>query len=1134
MPRRRAPSSRGSAERTVGSSRGAAARCASPSAPRRATALPFRFAATQRPRRRRGARRAPDAAGLHPRAYTVAGVLRDTATVEFDLPADIDPGALDAPAEPRHHRCSPDPRRARAAARLSRTDCTEQITSAAEPLVALLRGRRRARGVGCPCARGHGPSWPGACTLSRRQRSDGGIGYWSRHRLDHALAQRLRGRVLLDARPPASRSTTPCWRGSACTSSARSRKATGSMCRWRAGTTRAAVRLSDRVPRSDFLSRAGRATGPRRTSCCGWRRSSPGRTACGSPRCWRAAATGSRRAGCSSPPGRRCGSRAGPRPCRRRRSGTSTSPRRSGPPPGSCSATLAVDPAHPLVGPLVETLVPQGRGATVVVEHPGLRDRRRRAGRIPAHAAGRGRTRHRGCSRGSRTVLSAAAVGACERLATVACAGWSSSGTAGSRLRLRLRSAGREERRAAGVLLPHRDRGASRRAGPARRQRASRSSGGTSGSATGSRSRRSPRASWCGCGSGSRLRATATSWCSTTRCPPGSRRWTSACAPRGGFRAPAPPIPRPRSPRGPVTARSRTPGRTAAGTRDGGRPSTIARSATTRRLRRPRMLWNGDVHGELPRARDHAGRRSCGRRRTPRRCTTRRSSAERRRGVHRDAEAAPRDALAPAAPRRWRSVRVARRRPGSPRRCRRRLLDAGGARRRRSLDRAGLPLRTTRAGDGSAARAGCRSTEIDPDLLAAFVAVEDRRFYEHRGVDPRAVARAARDDCARAGSSPARPRSPCSSRGCCARPAATWWGKVAQALWALRLERHLDKQAILEQYLNRVPLGQGTVGVEAAALALLRRVRRGAEPGPGGAARRARARAVGRQPAGVARRARGAARGRAQPAGRRRATPRGRRPRAPEPSRSLARAGRRAFLAPHFTTRVLGGWTGARRRRRPAPLRTSLDLPLQGALEAEVRHTVETPRAIAGARRPPSWCSTTPPARSSPGSARPTSGPTRAGQVDMVVSPRQPGSALKPFLYGARLRPRLHARLDASRHRARVPDRDRPVPSAQLRPPLPRAGARARGAGELVQRPRGRAGRAARRRAACCTCSAAGFASLGRRRRALRARARARQRRRDPARAGERLSRARQRWRVAARGAGAPARPGEPPSPAAP
>ena len=82
----------------------------------------------------------------------------------------------------------------------------------------------------------------------------------------------------------------------------------------------------------------------------------------------------------------------------------------------------------------------------------------------------------------------------------------------------------------------------------------------------------------------------------------------------------------------------------------------------------------------------------------------------------------------------------------------------------------------------------------------------------------------------------------------------------------------------------------------------------------------------------------------------------------------------------------------------PGPVRTSLDLPLQLTLEAEVRHTVETlsdrgasqaaavvldnatGEVLAWVGSPDFWADT-------------------AGQVDMVTSPRQPGSALKPFLY---------------------------------------------------------------------------------------------------------------------------------------
>lgn len=131
-------------------------------------------------------------------------------------------------------------------------------------------------------------------------------------------------------------------------------------------------------------------------------------------------------------------------------------------------------------------------------------------------------------------------------------------------------------------------------------------------------------------------------------------------------------------------------------------------------------------------------------------------------------------------------------------------------------DRNGLVLRSTRAGDGTLQR-WLSLAEIDPDLLKTFIVSEDRRFYDHGGVDLRAAARALAQNVGagrvRSGASTitmqlARMLHP-SGR--------TWRGKAVQALWALRLEAHLSKQEILEQYLNRVPLGQGTVGIEAAA-----------------------------------------------------------------------------------------------------------------------------------------------------------------------------------------------------------------------------------------------------------------------------------------------------------------------------
>src|SRR5688572_30414119 len=61
------------------------------------------------------------------------------------------------------------------------------------------------------------------------------------------------------------------------------------------------------------------------------------------------------------------------------------------------------------------------------------------------------------------------------------------------------------------------------------------------------------------------------------------------------------------------------------------------------------------------------------------------------------------------------------------------------------LDRNGLPLRTTRSPDGE--RGGWLPIEqIDADVIRAFVAVEDQRFYNHSGVDVRALGRALRDN----------------------------------------------------------------------------------------------------------------------------------------------------------------------------------------------------------------------------------------------------------------------------------------------------------------------------------------------------------------------------------------------------
>ena len=316
-------------------------------------------------------------------------------------------------------------------------------------------------------------------------------------------------------------------------------------------------------------------------------------------------------------------------------------------------------------------------------------------------------------------------------------------------------------------------------------------------------------------------------------------------------------------------------------------------------------------------------------------------------------------------------------------------------------DRNGLVLRSTRAGDGSLQR-WISLGEIDPDLLEAFVAGEDHRFYDHHGVDLRAVGRAITENMharrVRSGASTitmqlARLLRPGGSR--------TWRGKVLQAFWALRLEAHLSKQQILEQYLNRVPLGQGTIGVDAAAVlyfnATAARLSLGqaallaglasapSTDNPFVAPDRARSRRalvlgrIGRYGYATADALDCASR---EPLVAPRSSP--------------------PFLAPHFTSRVLqwmDSTTGGTGGTGGGIWRTSLDLPLQTALEAEVRHTVRS-LADRGAREASLVVVDNRTGELLAWVGSPDFWADSAGQVDMVVSPRQPGSALKPFLYG--------------------------------------------------------------------------------------------------------------------------------------
>src|SRR6266540_1341708 len=105
-------------------------------------------------------------------------------------------------------------------------------------------------------------------------------------------------------------------------------------------------------------------------------------------------------------------------------------------------------------------------------------------------------------------------------------------------------------------------------------------------------------------------------------------------------------------------------------------------------------------------------------------------------------------------------------------------------------------------------------------LPQAFVAVEDHRFYQHRGVDYVGIAGALKDDIlgARRGASTITQQLVGNMHPSIinrADPSPT--RKLREQAAALEMERHYSKEQILEGYLNQIPFGHGWYGVEDAA-----------------------------------------------------------------------------------------------------------------------------------------------------------------------------------------------------------------------------------------------------------------------------------------------------------------------------
>ncbi|MBO4780462.1 MAG: penicillin-binding protein 1A [Selenomonadaceae bacterium] len=108
--------------------------------------------------------------------------------------------------------------------------------------------------------------------------------------------------------------------------------------------------------------------------------------------------------------------------------------------------------------------------------------------------------------------------------------------------------------------------------------------------------------------------------------------------------------------------------------------------------------------------------------------------------------------------------------------------------------------------------------QIPVNLQNAFVAIEDNRFYEHKGVDPRGLLRAAytnivSQEIAEGGSTITQQLA----KNAYLTQDRTYKRKIQEIFLALQLEKQYTKQEILELYLNQIYFGQGAYGVQAAA-----------------------------------------------------------------------------------------------------------------------------------------------------------------------------------------------------------------------------------------------------------------------------------------------------------------------------
>jgi len=280
-------------------------------------------------------------------------------------------------------------------------------------------------------------------------------------------------------------------------------------------------------------------------------------------------------------------------------------------------------------------------------------------------------------------------------------------------------------------------------------------------------------------------------------------------------------------------------------------------------------------------------------------------------------------------------------------------------------------------------------TDVSPALQRALVLSEDRRFYEHSGVDWAAVSAAAWANLwherTRGASTLTMQLAGLLDGDWRQGPGGrTVTQKMGQAVAAQLLERRWRKDQILEAYLNLVPFRGELVGIDALARTLFGKAAHGLDERESAVAA-ALVRAPNARPALVARRACGVLRDMQQ----------GQADCEAVDLFTTAALQRRAYdasagIAPHFARQWLRGGHGAGQRSSlSAPLQRMAQQTLQRHLRELAGRNVQDAALVVldnASGEVLAWV----------GSSGPLS---QAAEVDGVLALRQPGSTLKPFLY---------------------------------------------------------------------------------------------------------------------------------------